>query len=95
MRRGAVLVNIGEGLHVSPVTKALITRAPPSTMRRLGAKFAKYVRPNADVVDKSLKRVGVVYDVFGPVRRPYVAVRVTRGRPEDYVGKTLYVVSEV
>ncbi len=44
------------------------------------------------VVDEDLKPVGRVFDVFGPVSSPYVAVRPSLHEPERLVGKRLYVV---
>lgn len=46
---------------------------------------------NEPVVDKDLKPVGIVKDVFGPVDYPYVAVKPRIRNPEDYVGALLYV----
>ncbi|WP_297506004.1 Gar1/Naf1 family protein [Thermococcus sp.] len=46
---------------------------------------------NDPVVDKELKHVGVVKDVFGPVNHPYVAVKPRVKNPERYVGALLYV----
>ncbi|ANF22032.1 Gar1/Naf1 family protein [Thermococcus piezophilus] len=46
---------------------------------------------NELVVDKKLTVVGVVKDVFGPVEKPYVAVKPRVRNPENYVGALLYV----
>ncbi|WP_297550685.1 Gar1/Naf1 family protein [Thermococcus sp.] len=46
---------------------------------------------NEPVVDKDLKPVGIVKDVFGPVDYPYVAVKPRVKNPEKYVGALLYV----
>jgi len=46
---------------------------------------------NSPVVDKNLTLVGTVKDVFGPVKRPYVAVKPRVKKPEDYIGALLYV----
>ena len=46
---------------------------------------------NDPVVDKKLTVVGVVKDVFGPVKRPYVAVKPRVKNPGEYVGTLLYV----
>lgn len=58
-----------------------------STMKRLGrvshisqrgsvvVRTDKTPPMGARVVDKQVQPVGVVVDVFGPVKRPYVAVR--------------------
>jgi RNA-binding protein len=45
---------------------------------------------NEPVVDKSLTLVGTVKDVFGPVGRPYVAIKPRVRNPEKYVGTLLY-----
>ncbi len=71
-------------------------------MKRLG-KVSHYAKPgflilrtewvpslNETVVDKSLTLVGTVKDVFGPVKRPYVAVKPRVRDPEKYVGALLY-----
>ena len=45
----------------------------------------------ATAVDESLSRVGRVVDVFGPVKRPYVAVTPADGvRAASLVGQRLY-----
>ncbi len=72
-------------------------------MKRLG-KVSHYARQgflvlrtewvpslNEPVVDKSLTLIGTVKDVFGPVKRPYVAVKPRVRNPEKYVGTLLYV----
>lgn len=46
---------------------------------------------NDRVVDKDLTFVGVVKDVFGPVKTPYVAVKPRVKKPEGYVDSVLYV----
>ncbi|MBO8174898.1 MAG: H/ACA RNA-protein complex protein Gar1 [Thermococcus sp.] len=46
---------------------------------------------NDPVVDKNLKFIGVVKDVFGPVKMPYVAVKPKVKDPEEYIGQVLYV----
>lgn len=46
---------------------------------------------NDVIVDKDLKVVGIVKDVFGPVEMPYVAVKPKVKEPEGYIGQILYV----
>ncbi|CAB49230.1 Gar1/Naf1 family protein [Pyrococcus abyssi] len=46
---------------------------------------------NDPVIDKDLKFVGIVKDVFGPVKRPYVAIKPKVDDPEKYVGQVLYI----
>ncbi len=72
-------------------------------MRRLG-KVSHYAKQgflilrsdwvpslNSPVVDKGLTLVGTVKDVFGPVNKPYVAVKPRVRNPEGYIGALLYV----
>ena len=46
---------------------------------------------NDPVVDKNLQLVGIIKDVFGPVKMPYVAVKPKVKNPEEYVGQVLYI----
>ncbi|ACS32976.1 Gar1/Naf1 family protein [Thermococcus gammatolerans] len=46
---------------------------------------------NDRVVDKDLTFVGIIKDVFGPVKAPFVAVKPRVKKPESYVGSVLYV----
>lgn len=46
---------------------------------------------NDVIVDRDLKVVGIVKDVFGPVGMPYVAIKPRIKKPEGYVGTILYV----
>ncbi|MGY5855396.1 MAG: Gar1/Naf1 family protein [Candidatus Thorarchaeota archaeon] len=43
------------------------------------------------VLDKKAREVGIIIDVFGPVKEPYVAVRPRRDfDPSKLVGQMLY-----
>jgi len=42
------------------------------------------------VMDENLKPVGTVFDVFGPVSSPYIAVRPSVEEPNHLVSKILY-----
>jgi len=44
------------------------------------------------VVDENLNQVGTVFDVFGPVSSPYVAVRPSVGESSRLVDHVLYAV---
>lgn len=72
-------------------------------MRKLG-RVSHYAKPgflivrtnwvpsiNDRVVDKELTLIGVVKDVFGPVRAPYVALKPLVKNPGEYVNSILYV----
>ncbi|TLM97894.1 hypothetical protein FDZ71_17875, partial [bacterium] len=41
-------------------------------------------------IDENLKAVGMVTDVFGPIAKPYVAVRPSVDEPSNYVQHVLY-----
>lgn len=74
--------HLGRVLHVGS-SRNLILRA--ESLPRIGAK----------VVDENLKSVGSVFDIFGPVSSPYVAVRTSVGRSHSLVGNTLYTIPSV
>ncbi len=57
--------SLGTVLHL--VDHKLIVRAGNLNVRRV---------INAPVVTDRKKRIGTVYDIFGPVARPYVAVKI-------------------
>jgi len=43
------------------------------------------------IVDENLRTVGKIFDLFGPVSSPYVAIRPTILKPEELTNKTLYI----
>jgi len=72
-------------------------------MRRLG-KVSTYAKQgfliirstfipalNDRVIDKNLQVIGIVKDVFGPVKSPYVAIKPRIKNPEKYIGEVLYI----
>jgi RNA-binding protein len=69
---------MGRVLHISP-------------SRNIIAKIEKPPKIGETVVDENLRVVGKVFDIFGPVSSPYVAIRATIQRPEELMKKTLYV----
>ncbi len=51
--------------------------------------------PNAVVLNTSAKRVGIVQDVFGPVKNPYVSIKPDdKERATRLVGQVLYLKRE-
>ena len=70
---------IGHVLHVSS-SKKLILKA--ENLPRIGNK----------VVNKHLKPVGTVFDVFGPTSSPYVAVKPNIEEPHHLANHVLYAV---
>jgi RNA-binding protein len=74
------LQRLGRVLHVTRSRNAVVrTEMPP----KIGEK----------VVDEKLKQVGTVFDVFGPVSKPYVAVKPSTEDPKTLVNQNLYVVA--
>lgn len=62
-----------------------------SSSKNLILKAEKLPRINDKVVDENLKSVGTVFDVFGPVSSPYVAVKPRVEEPQRFVNSVLYV----
>jgi len=79
VRGKRVLHRIGYVLHVSN-TKNMILKA--ENIPRIGDSVA----------NEKLKPVGTVFDVFGPISSPYVAVKPNIKSPEQLVNQVLYVV---
>jgi len=71
------LQRLGKAMHISD-SKNLIVRA--ESLSRLGAI----------VVDKNLEKIGRVFDIFGPVKEPYISVKLGVSDPEKYIGQVLY-----
>lgn len=49
------------------------------------------MRRGSVIFSQDLKNVGKVFDVFGPVKNPYISVRPNVRDPNNYVGQLLYV----
>jgi len=71
------LQRLGRVLHVS-------------SSRNMILKVENLPRIGDSVVDQDLRPVGTVFDVFGPVSSPYVAVKPQVGEPNDLIGRGLY-----
>jgi len=74
------LQRIGRVLHMGS-DKNLIIRV--ENLPRIGDR----------VVDENLKPVGRVFDIFGPVAAPYVAVRTQGKEPSYRIDRILYFLS--
>jgi len=53
-------------------------------------KTEKVPKIGSEVVDESLKVVGRVFDIIGPVSAPYAVVKPTAGEPVKLVNKPVY-----
>lgn len=73
------LQRLGRVIHVTPSRNIVIKVETPS---KIGEK----------VVDEKLRQVGTVFDIFGPVSSPYIAVKPTVENSESLVNQTLYII---
>jgi RNA-binding protein len=62
-----------------------------SSSRNLILKAERLPRINDKVVDENLKPIGRVFDIFGPVSSPYVAVKPNVEETQRFVNRVLYV----
>jgi len=72
------LIRLGRVLHVSP-------------SRNIIVKVENLPKLGETVVDENLKPIGEVFDIFGPVSSPYVAVKPGTSKLDFLAGKILYV----
>lgn len=70
---------LGLVLHISPSKNIILKIEEPPKI-------------GDTVVDENLRIVGRVFDIFGPVASPYVAVRPAIQKPENLVRHKLYVI---
>ncbi|MGC8849466.1 MAG: H/ACA ribonucleoprotein complex subunit GAR1 [Candidatus Bathyarchaeia archaeon] len=73
---------LGRVLHLSKDHRLILRLEPGVEAPMLGET----------VFNSELNPVGVVKDLFGPVQSPYAAVKLKKGDPSTYIGKTLYAV---
>jgi RNA-binding protein len=79
------LRRLGTALHV--VQNRLIIRGELVEGNR-----TQIPKTNSVVVDQKRMKIGRIFDVFGPVKHPYIIVRPNRGtNAAVHVGKKLYV----
>lgn len=71
------LQRLGRVLHVSP-------------SRNIIVKIENVPKLGETVVDENLKTVGTVFDLFGPVSAPYVAVKPSVKELSKLTDKILY-----
>ncbi len=63
--------------------------------RNVVVKAERLPRMGEKVVDEKLKQVGMIFDVFGPVSRPYVSIKSSTEDTKVLVNRSLYVVPSV
>ena len=72
------LIRLGRVLHISPSKNVIV-------------KVENTPKIGETVVDENLRQIGEVFDIFGPVFSPYVAVKPKIAKPEVLVNRVLYV----
>ncbi|MEM3566504.1 MAG: Gar1/Naf1 family protein [Candidatus Bathyarchaeia archaeon] len=72
------MIRLGRALHISPSKNVIV-------------KVESAPKIGETVVDENFKLVGEVFDVFGPVSSPYVAVKPKIAKPEVLINRVLYV----
>jgi RNA-binding protein len=70
---------LGVVLHISPSQNIILKIEEPPKI-------------GSTVVDESLKIVGRVFDILGPVSSPYAVIRSTTQKAEELVNHKLYVI---
>ena len=75
-----MLQRLGKVLSVTPSQSVVI-------------KIDKPLKLGTAVVDESLKVVGKVFDIIGPVSSPYAVIRPSIKDPEKLTNKQLYISS--
>jgi len=71
-------LKLGTVLHLSKSSGNLILKAERNV--RIGDK----------VFDDNGNKIGIVFDLFGPVSNPFVAVKPGQVHPDRYVGGSLF-----
>lgn len=61
-----------------------------SSSKNMIIKAANLPRIGDDAVDENLKKTGTVFDIFGPVSSPYVAVRPSVEEPRRFINHVIY-----
>jgi len=51
------------------------------------------VKIGEPVHDRKKRKIGIVFDFFGPVSSPFISVRPDIENPEEFFGKPLYIKS--
>lgn len=71
------LIRLGEVLHLSKNKNLII-------------KTNNILKRGIRVVNSNMVEVGTIFEIFGPVKNPYILVKPKNKNPKQYVGKILY-----
>jgi RNA-binding protein len=75
---GDRLKRLGKVLHISPSTRNIIVKSFGPA--QVGSK----------VFDGEMGKVGVVFDILGPLSAPYISVKPNLQNPEKLIKRTLF-----
>lgn len=62
-----------------------------SGSRKLILRTKIKVKVGVQVLNEELKPIGRIFDIFGPVKNPYVSVKPIIDELERYVGRPIYI----
>jgi len=60
--------------------------------RNVILKSERLPKIGEQVVNEKLKQIGAVFDMFGPISSPYIAVKIGLDNPNSLVNQILYVI---
>ncbi len=61
-----------------------------SNSKKLILRTALNVRTGAKVLIANGKPVGRIFDIFGPIKNPYISIDPSVKNPDQYIGRVLY-----
>ncbi len=64
-----------------------------SNSRKLILRTKVKVKPGIKVLNAKRKQVGLILDIFGPVRNPYISIKPSIINPDYYIGRNLYIIN--
>ena len=73
------MIRLGRVLHISSSKNIIV-------------KVENTPKIGETVVDESLKPIGDVFDIFGPISAPYAAVKPRISKLDALIGKFLYAI---
>lgn len=47
-----------------------------------------------EVYDSKLKKIGIIFDIFGPTSSPYVSIKPIVHEPKNLVGRVVYILND-
>ncbi|MHA1910718.1 MAG: H/ACA ribonucleoprotein complex subunit GAR1 [Candidatus Kariarchaeaceae archaeon] len=58
-------------------------------------KGAEFIPPyGAKVVSETIEEIGTIHRILGPIKQPFIGIKVTCDKPQKLIGKKLFVIKE-